>query len=589
MQQSAHLCHKAVASLAILIIIAGCGRGAPPATTNIAETANENRYALQSQPDSMGDAVDRVVFLEQGWTAAQSVEFYTTPQGSRLVPYSWAVALEQPGSEELFFSLRHVQTLRYLPQAKGPANPDGLPVGFVKDGQHDWLGLTCSACHTTQINHNGVGIRIDGGPALGDVEKLLGTLVESLKVTLEDEEKFERFASKVTTGRNPSLERQILKSQLQYVLSVRQGYNNRNMPKEHRFGYGRVDAFGAILNEVLERGLTIPDNHQDANAPVSYPFLWDTPQHDVVQWNGSAPNKNFGDLARNVGEVLGVFAELDIPESPGVLGYPSSVRIGELRAIEKLLAKLQSPKWPDELPAIDATKKAAGAPIFAEYCGRCHEPINRTDPNRKVIARMSDTGTDPQMASNFRDRTGQTGRLEGTRKFLFLGERFDEVAPGEDILVNAVFGAVIHSPFSPPADRLAQIRDLYVPRVAAAETAEANAYKARPLNGVWATAPFLHNGSVPNLHELLLQASERSKQFYLGRREFDSVHVGFVTDEFEGGFLYKTEDDDGEAIIGNSNLGHEYGTGVSESEGGDGKPALSAEQRWAVLEYLKSL
>ena len=63
------------------------------------------------------------------------------------------------------------------------------------------------------------------------------------------------------------------------------------------------------MNEVTSRFLEAPQNQKECNAPVSYPFLWDTPFHDRVQWNGSAPNTilDLGNLARNVGEVLGVF------------------------------------------------------------------------------------------------------------------------------------------------------------------------------------------------------------------------------------------------------------------------------------------
>ena len=68
-------------------------------------------------------------------------------------------------------------------------------------------------------------------------------------------------------------------------------------------------------------------------------------------------------------------------------------------------------------------------------------------------------------------------------------------------------------------------------------------YKARPHEGVWATPPFLHNGSVPNLYQLLSPVSERSKRFFVGRREFDPVKVGLVTEPIAGstsGFWYKT-------------------------------------------------
>ena len=99
------------------------------------------------------------------------------------------------------------------------------------------------------------------------------------------------------------------------------------------------------------------------------------------------------------------------------------------------------------------------------------------------------------------------------------------------------------------------------------------AYKARPLNGIWATAPYLHNGSVPNLYELLLPASSRSKKFRVGRREFDPVRVGFATGEYPPGFGSELDT----TIAGNRNTGHEYGTDLSEDD------------RMALVEYLKSL
>ncbi len=53
-------------------------------------------------------------------------------------------------------------------------------------------------------------------------------------------------------------------------------------------------------------------------------------------------------------------------------------------------------------------------------------------------------------------------------------------------------------------------------------------YIARPLNGIWATAPYLHNGSVPTLYDLLLPAEQRPRTFYTGSNEFDPVKVGYV-------------------------------------------------------------
>ncbi len=100
-------------------------------------------------------------------------------------------------------------------------------------------------------------------------------------------------------------------------------------------------------------------------------------------------------------------------------------------------------------------------------------------------------------------------------------------------------------------------------------------YKARPLNGIWATAPYLHNGSVPNLWELLKPVNHpgantrRTKTFFVGNREFDKTNVGFESDS--GPFKFDT------ALPGNSNAGDEYGTTLSDTE------------KRQLIEYLKSL
>jgi hypothetical protein len=101
-------------------------------------------------------------------------------------------------------------------------------------------------------------------------------------------------------------------------------------------------------------------------------------------------------------------------------------------------------------------------------------------------------------------------------------------------------------------------------------TADLMSYKARPLNGIWATAPYLHNGSVPTLYDLLLPPASRPKKFVLGRREFDPKKVGY---ESEGDVPFVIDT----SVTGNGNGGHEYGVTLSDAD------------RWALLEYLKTL
>jgi len=122
-------------------------------------------------------------------------------------------------------------------------------------------------------------------------------------------------------------------------------------------------------------------------------------------------------------------------------------------------------------------------------------------------------------------------------------------------------------------------------------------YKPRPLAGVWATSPFLHNGSVPTLYQMLLPPERRDRRFFVGRREFDPVHVGFVTqpdaDGDGDGFWLDT------SLTGNHNTGHAFAADAAmwKKHLEDPKanplphgvigPEFTDEERFAIIEYLK--
>jgi hypothetical protein len=121
-------------------------------------------------------------------------------------------------------------------------------------------------------------------------------------------------------------------------------------------------------------------------------------------------------------------------------------------------------------------------------------------------------------------------------------------------------------------------------------------YKPRPLEGVWATPPFLHNGSVPDLYEMLLPPEQRSKKFFVGRRLYDPKRLGFVhvpEHEADGGFWLDT------AIEGNHNSGHAFVASAAQLAASQADPTghplppgvigplLSDAERYAILEYLK--
>ncbi len=113
-------------------------------------------------------------------------------------------------------------------------------------------------------------------------------------------------------------------------------------------------------------------------------------------------------------------------------------------------------------------------------------------------------------------------------------------------------------------------------------------YKPRPLAGIWAVGPFLHNGSVPTIYQLLIPADRRDKKFWVGTRDFDPVNLGLSTQRLtKGGFQLDT------SLTGNSNLGHEFRRGYipwkigSPPQYGVIGPEWTEAQRWQIIEYLK--
>ena len=661
-----------------------------------------------------GNGVDEVVYLpEQGWAPEDSLWFYTATQGSDLLPYSFFLHLEQADNTELFRSDANILRYRYLPQKSTYSNPDGLPVGMTRDTYQgkEYMGFTCSACHTTQINYRGKGIRIDGGPAMADMESFMVDLEHAMDATLKDQSKLKRFTDAVLKDGDYDSPEQVQVDLGKYRLAIK-SYVVINKPKgfvdndddshaERRrimthYGYARLDAFGRIFNRVQEHVLGVEDmkrvlfgimpyeqytllaadidarfpKGQDrdhvfqkvmqiidqkqylstrqvvqlrdklfkaANAPVSYPFLWDIPQHDYVQWNGIVANAGLGPMGRNAGQVIGVFGTLDWQEKRGfnlesVLGgqrigethvdFKSSINIRNLRRVEDQLRELKSPKWPAALfPGdpdwkVDNDKAVRGRRLFDEYCASCHEQINRDSENRRVVAtmtRLDKIGTDPVMASNSVSHTGLSGILRhkyvdvGVGKILLRNE-----APVAALLTLATRNVLT----SPDPDKIFVQRwaerlfdyaitffdnevlpslktGNYEPDTEAKPFASLAAYKARSLNGIWATAPYLHNGSVPTLYHLLLPKKRpgdpegpgyeyRPDTFNVGSRDFDPKQVGFKWKGYDG-FEFRTD------IYGNSNAGHEYAAGRTPQIDGSKLPALDRNEREDLLEYLKTL
>ena len=681
---------------------------------------DKDRGATTVKHEIFGDNYASVRYLEQGWKPSESLWYYNTTQGSDLIPYDFFMVIEKRGTDTLLRSTENMNAYRYLARKATFWNPDSLAVGFVKDSYqgNEYIGLTCAACHTSQVNYKGVGVRIDGGPGAADMDHFISDLQSALTHLDTTPAAQPRFVKNVLARGTYKSEAAVRADLTKYKNRVAM-YYEVNHP-ESPYGYARLDAFGRIYNRVLEhvvsgsalgqvlsalvldgriteadykkimtdtlksvltgderdqwlesvsKTLTIKQQlymwrklFNKPTAPVSYPFLWDIPQHDYVQWNGIVSNAGLGPIGRNTGEAVGVFATLDWSSKPGFslsslidgqgihkshISFKSSVDVGHLRQIERQLATLESPRWEDAsspLPAIDTARADRGKHLFDRFCASCHTEINRSDPHRRVVAHISslgEVGTDSTMALNGAQYTGLSGFLQNQYVSTGVGDvLLDTRAPVALLLTKAVTGVVatpdpdhwwprrgfdwareLVSAFFSNEIRPSIRRGNYNPDNTVNPFASIVAYKARSLNGIWATAPYLHNGSVPTLYDLLLpprfastppgvDATEfRPDTFRVGSREFDPVRIGFRSTGYDG-FLFQTR------LPGNSNRGHEYPLpcapppkplkGVAKlslaapvlKEGLKAAPVdsqppaqcgLTREQRLDLLEYLKRL
>jgi len=649
-----------------------------------------DRGAVAMNNSTTGENYATPKYLDQGWTESESLWFYNTTQGSGLIPYDFFLVLEQADSTELLRANTVMDNFRYLPQKPTFFNPDGLPVGFVKEGYQgkDYVGYTCAACHTGQVNYKGQALRIDGGPAMADMVGFLTALEKGMKATQVDVQKRERFVQAVLAQDNDySNADDIIKDLAKWTNTVIL-YNTVNH-SHLDYGYARLDAFGRIYNRVLQHvinkeqlklallGVTTPDKSRllsepqveavlqgindtiigdtqfalitqrlmskdgnlpglgqrdllrvrnaifnEPNAPVSYPFLWDISHSDYVQWNGLAANAGVGPLGRNTGEVIGVFGILDWQtrdkgfslsayltgeqNKKKTIDFKSSIDLTNLSRLESHLKGLKSPQWSEEvLGKIDLDKAKRGQLVYNEYCGSCHQVIDRNAWDRLVVANMTNIttiGTDPTMVQNSVNYSGYAGNFESVYQATDVGNIvIQKRAPVVQVLTAATKGAVgtadvdkwalrrfadwsymLGKSFFDNKIKPSVKSGNYQPDTTASPYQSLLAYKARSLNGIWATAPYLHNGSVPDLWSLTAPVEERPTEFCVGNREFNPVNVGFNTEGCD-----KADPNDKRRFIveplGNHNTGHEYGTGR------DGKDKLTEQERWDLIEYIKTL
>jgi hypothetical protein len=212
---------------------------------------------------------------------------------------------------------------------------------------------------------------------------------------------------------------------------------------------------------------------------------------------------------------------------------PATVDYAGVARVKDYIQKLPPPRWPETMP-LDQEAAARGAGTYRSYCADCHDFGGKW-----------------------------TGQVEPWEKIGTDRSRLDSY--------TAVFSSNQNTLFAGTTNRFKSFH-------------KTNGYANEPLDGIWARAPFLHNGSVPTLADLLEPPERRPKQFYRGCDVYDPVKVGFVSDVGEENgkkyFLYRTADEQGNPIAGNANSGHagrDYGTDLSSGEKHD------------LIEFLKTL
>jgi processive rubber oxygenase RoxA-like protein len=561
------------------------------------------------------------VTLDQGpnWNAARRDDFYSRDQGSRMISFEWLRALKQANGQP--FLADSLGRYGYL---SNPAGVNGLPAGFTASGPvgAQTVGMTCSACHTRQINVEGTAYRIDGGPAIVDFQGLLNDLDVAVGAVLSSDATFLPFATSVLGSLSP--ESADVAALHQNVSAWYSRYHTLMAaalprPPSRSWGLGRLDAVGMIFNRLvgLDLGpapsLIISENIKTADAPVRYPFIWNAPRQDKTQWPSFADNgSDVLALARNLGEVFGVFGIFQ-PKKDGLfINYlnNNSANFDGLTQLESLVKQIGPPKWPWQ---IDMALAAQGKGIYDRSaaqggCTECHGV--RSGKIRFPLVQTWDTptravGTDTRQYDVLGWRA-KTGVLQGA--FIpLVTQPLKETDLAFNILATSVLGTIaqhvldfggsppvpLDAPGAAPAFKPVQLsgplppalRDLQGAFTTPGVNFEApggvvsapvkGTYEARVLQGIWATAPYLHNGSVPTLRELLKPATERIKKFKVGPA-YDISNVGLAA--VQTLFNYEFEATDcSDRNSGDSLCGHEYGT------------QLTLDEKQALLEYLKTL
>lgn len=420
-----------------------------------------------------------------------------------------------------------------------------LPIGVSKR-RHlgiDRVFMNCAACHTSTVR---------------DTPQSAGKIYTGMPANTLDMLGFQTFFFNCSADRKfsaefivPEIERQMAKKNerlslvdryavyplaiwmmRERLLSLRQRFEWART--EPQWGPGRVDTFNpgkaAYFNYQFHQ-LT----EHEVQAPVDFPSVWNQRKKSGMHLHWDGNNGNVVERNKNAAFATGA--------------TPPTIDLASIGRMEAWLREVKQPPYPYP---IDQAKAAAGGKLYAEYCAACHGANGQEFAPKEGL---------PEVAclkpSESEDIYGPVvGKIT----------RIEEVATDRRRLdsFTALLATNMGTPYAGTTYRFCNYRKTF-------------GYANMPLDGVWLRAPYLHNGSVPTLRDLLEPSANRPKVFYRGNDVYEPVKVGFVTDVAEEGPRKYFRFDTG--IRGNGNQGHEgkaYGT------------EMSAVEKDAVVEYLKT-
>ncbi|MEW6157816.1 MAG: di-heme-cytochrome C peroxidase, partial [Verrucomicrobiota bacterium] len=466
-----------------------------------------------------------IQWLDTGLSDEDRLIWHHLPEGSELAPLSVLEALHSPRTGKPF--LYSLADYGFLLESE---DPHKLPIGWSTHlreiGQHKvpFIGINCAACHTGEIQYRGNTLRIDGAPNLFSLEDffidlraaiseattnrsarfkfvrdvirlnhdaenegeffeispaafaLLHSVDEADGFTPEEQRTHDAVADAMAHGstnadKNPdkilsaapppanAQHEQKLREIVKVVVQTAEYIHRRlqmlgtlahAIDSGVELGPGRGDSFGII------RDLVFSFDGIQLDAPVSTPHLFNFGEYNWLHWDGNTTSV----MQRNVAQAIALGADYDpLTRRTSALPY-------NLHHLETVARKIKAPAWPETiLGPIDRAKAANGKAHFQQArCAECHS-------SEKVYS-LEEVGTSPVRAANF--------------AFTLAGVPFHEQL--------AVFAANTEAVLVRDQNISAEVAAKLEP--GKPEWRATKGYIARSLHGTWASAPYLHNGSV---------------------------------------------------------------------------------------------